>query len=163
MAQERNAHDVRKATSDGLQRIYLIIIGFAITQALKQTLTDNNGFLGPKLEDDAHWPSILFLIAFLFTVIRFAHGSVLHLTALTGQKKVAVGYACFDYSSNNVFYSCPYNNGANAIFVVIPCDNDYRLCMVDGPMFYWPHLQNGRRVANQQYPSFYCIHITTIL
>jgi hypothetical protein len=35
--------------------------------------------------------------------------------------------------------------------------------MVDGPMFYWPHLQNGRRVANQQYPSFYCIHITTIL
>ena len=43
MAQERNAHDVRKATSDGLQRIYLIIIGFAITQALKQTLTDNNG------------------------------------------------------------------------------------------------------------------------
>ncbi len=87
MAQERNAHDVRKATSDGLQRIYLIIIGFAITQALKQTLTDNNGFLGPKLEDDAHWPSILFLIAFLFTVIRFAHGSVLHLTALKGQKK----------------------------------------------------------------------------
>ena len=37
-----------------------------------------------------------------------------------------MGYACFDYSSNNVFYSCPYNNGANAIFVVIPCDNDYR-------------------------------------
>ncbi len=87
MAQERNAHDVRKATSDGLQRIYLIIIGFAITQALKQTLTDSNGFIGLKLEDDAHWPSILFLIAFLFTVIRFVHGSVLHLTAFTGQKK----------------------------------------------------------------------------
>jgi len=72
MAQERNAYDVRKATSDGLQRIYLIVIGFAITQALKQTLTDSNGFIGLKLEDDAHWPSILFLIAFLFTVIRFA-------------------------------------------------------------------------------------------
>jgi hypothetical protein len=61
MAQDRNAQDVRKATSDGLQRIYLIIIGFAITQALKQALTDNNGFLGHKLIDYTHWSSVLFL------------------------------------------------------------------------------------------------------
>jgi len=80
-----NPEAVRKATSDGLQRIYLIIIGLAITQALKQTLTDQKGiFLGASLEYRDNGVHVLLLIAFLFTIIRFAHGSILHLTALTG-------------------------------------------------------------------------------
>lgn len=80
------AKEVQKATSDGLQRIYLIIIGLAITHALRQTLTDKNGdFLSARLELQDNCIHVLLLITFLFTIIRFAHGSVIHLTALTSE------------------------------------------------------------------------------
>jgi hypothetical protein len=41
-------------------------------------------FLGASLEYRDNGVHVLLLIAFLFTIIRFAHGSILHLTALTG-------------------------------------------------------------------------------
>jgi hypothetical protein len=83
-----SAEAVRNATSDGWNKIYLIISGFAITQALKQTLTDQNGnFLGTSLEYLDNGVHVLLLITFLFTIIRFAHGSILHLTALTSEAK----------------------------------------------------------------------------
>jgi len=81
------AKEIRKATSDALQRIYLIIVCLGIAQALIRTFTDQNGFVGTKLADPAHLDQVLLLAAFLPTVIRFAHGSILHLTALTGDEK----------------------------------------------------------------------------
>jgi hypothetical protein len=80
--------EVRKATSDGMQRIYLIIVGFAITQGLVRALSTKEGeFFGLEPYEDAYGVQTLLLLAFLFTIIRFAHGSVLHLTALTSHKK----------------------------------------------------------------------------
>jgi len=79
--------ETRKATCDALKRIYLIIAGLAIAQALTRTFTDQNGFLGAKLLDSEHINQVLLVIAFLPTIVRFAHGSVMHLTAMTGANK----------------------------------------------------------------------------
>ncbi|MEA2841831.1 MAG: hypothetical protein QOF41_3161 [Methylobacteriaceae bacterium] len=80
--------DVRKATCDAMQRIYLVIVGFSITQALLGALTSSPGeFLGVEIFKEGNRVQVLLLLAFLFTIIRFAHGSILHLSALTGRNK----------------------------------------------------------------------------
>jgi hypothetical protein len=81
------AKATRDATCDGLKRIYLIVLGLAITQALTRTFSDQTGFLGIKLEDPQHLTSLLLLIAFLPTVIRFGHGGVLHFSVLSDVRK----------------------------------------------------------------------------
>ena len=72
--------EVRDATLDGLKRIYLIIIGLAIAQALTRAFTEHD-ILAP------HLAQLSLLGAFLPTAIRFAHGSVLHLSVLSGVQK----------------------------------------------------------------------------
>jgi hypothetical protein len=84
---DESAKAIRDATCDGLKRIYLIILGLAIAQALTRTFSDQNGFVGNRLVEREHLTEILLLVAFLPTAIRFAHGGVLHLSAFTGVDK----------------------------------------------------------------------------
>ena len=78
---------VRDATLDGLRRIYLIIIGLAIAQALTRAFTDHDIFLAAKLLTTPHLVQLTLLVAFLPTAIRFAHGTMLHFSVLTGARK----------------------------------------------------------------------------
>jgi hypothetical protein len=79
--------DVRDATLDGLRRIYLIIVGLGITQALTRTFLSGNAFIALDLLQPNHLASFLLLIAYLVTAIRFAHGSILHLSAWAHEVK----------------------------------------------------------------------------
>jgi nucleoside 2-deoxyribosyltransferase len=77
--------ETRSGSWDALQAIYLLIAGLAIAEAITRTFTRSDGaFVGADLFDSS---SGLLLVAFLVTVVRFAHGSVLHLTALNDQRK----------------------------------------------------------------------------
>lgn len=80
------AEETRQATVEGLKEIYIIVAGLAIAEALSRALTDTNGFLGERLIDAPHSIATLLLISFLFTIVRFCHGSLIHFYALTNDK-----------------------------------------------------------------------------
>ena len=70
-----------KGTLDALQQIYLVIVGLAIAEALTKVFTKPDGsFAGTDLFKSSSW---LLLTAFLVTVVRFAHGSILHFSGLS--------------------------------------------------------------------------------
>jgi hypothetical protein len=75
--------EIRDTTKDGMKRIYLIVIGLAIAQALRVVFLDNNiprNFFTPPnwWQNDIEMFSNL--IIFLFYAVTFAHGSILYLT-----------------------------------------------------------------------------------
>ncbi len=85
-----SAKDVRAATSEGIMRIYLIIIGLAVSEVLLRTFTKQPGdgeFLAGKMLAHEHLHQLALAVAFLFTVVRFAHGSTVHLRALGAEDK----------------------------------------------------------------------------
>ncbi len=90
MGSNADADLVKNTTMDGITRIYLIIVGLAITEALKRTFSLQPGdgaFLGLRIAETSHLLQLVLFVGFIPTVIRFAHGSILHLKALaTGQK-----------------------------------------------------------------------------
>jgi len=72
--------DGSKGTREALQSIYLVIVGLAIVQALTRVFTRSGDvFVGTDIFEQPGW---LLLIAFLATVVRFAHGSILHFASL---------------------------------------------------------------------------------
>ena len=85
-----SANDIRAATSEGIMRIYLIIIGLAVSEVLLRTFTKQPGdgeFLASGLLKNNHLAGAELAVAFLFTAVRFAHGSIIHLRALGTKNK----------------------------------------------------------------------------
>lgn len=62
---------------EALKMIYYVIIGLAVTEALRITFVEQGEkFSEIKTENQTE---ILLLLAFLFTLVRFVHGASIHL------------------------------------------------------------------------------------
>ena len=81
----RDIAETRNGTWDALQAIYLVIAGLAIAEAITLAFTNTDGTFGGAVV--FHTSGGPLLVAFLVTIVRFAHGSVLHLTELNDQRK----------------------------------------------------------------------------
>ena len=69
---------VGKASKDALRYVYYVIIGIAITEALRLTFISNDNFLGRQIFEEKHLIRVILLWAFLFTICRFVHGASIH-------------------------------------------------------------------------------------
>jgi hypothetical protein len=72
----------RSASKDALKTIYFVILGIAVTESLEGAFLDRGRFIGHDIVKPSHWTSILLLLAFLPTAVRFAHGSSIHMDVM---------------------------------------------------------------------------------
>jgi hypothetical protein len=83
---EQAKADAREASVDGIQNVYLIVLGLAMSEALLRTFTNqpaDGAFLGRKVFELERLPHLVLALAFLFTSIRFAHGSLIYIKTLS--------------------------------------------------------------------------------
>jgi len=81
-------------SKETLKNIYFIIIGIAITEALNRTIVMTNDLL----------TSVLSLIIYLPTIIRFTHGASLYLDKIYEKRRnIAINFISFSFQSI-IFY-----------------------------------------------------------
>ena len=65
-----------ESSINALKTVYYVIIGLAITEALKRTFTQGGLFVGKEVFG---LNRILLVLAFILTICRFVHGASIHL------------------------------------------------------------------------------------
>ena len=80
----RNTESARQSSVGALKMVYYVILGLAITEALRRTFSE--AWLCEKVFDKKEMVSVLLLLAFVPTICRFGLGASLHLDVhFTGQ------------------------------------------------------------------------------
>jgi hypothetical protein len=72
-----------RSSISALKTIYYVIIGLAITEALKRTFTEGGQFLEMQI---FHPNRLLLVLAFMITICRFVHGASIHLGEFSEKK-----------------------------------------------------------------------------
>lgn len=107
------------ASKDALKVIYYVIIGIAITESLNRVFLDQSAFVGMRLLDPTHLPSLILLVAFLPTVSRFVHGASIHLDVIhTGSFKALVDFSGF-FLQASLFYLMAVSIDNAAVFILL--------------------------------------------
>lgn len=74
-----NGKETRKSSKEALKIVYYVIIGLSFQEVLIRTFLENNVFRGFGLLSPENLSSLILLIAFMLTIIRFVHGASIHL------------------------------------------------------------------------------------
>ena len=69
----------RQNSVSALKMLYYVVLGLAIAEALSRTFLSDCEFIGLRIFDREHLPTSFLLVAFIFTLCRFAHGASMHL------------------------------------------------------------------------------------
>ncbi len=112
---------VRQATTEGITRIYLVVLGLAISESLLRTFTAQPGdgaSLGMGVFDARRVHQLGLLVAFLCTTTRFAHGSVIHLRALSTARKWHWDMLAF-LSQSVLFFLTAISIGTVGVFLFL--------------------------------------------
>src|SRR5207244_1537554 len=73
-----------ESSKGALKAIYYVIVGLAITEALTRAVVQDGTFAGGALLTPQRLPILMLLVAFLVTIMRFIHGSSIHLDVIHG-------------------------------------------------------------------------------